>query len=160
MNILDTRIREIDFTPKENAHFHMNPFAIKTVLQRMISKIKVRQRDDYSRASEDRANDIVLPEHRMWPFNREDFFWYRLAVHAFRWQCAPPLANVLLSTGMARDCSKVKRYRTAAHSSLSKINLAHPIGRLFFSTMAVDSLARHSAELFAKCFGRRPRWIS
>src|SRR5258706_7949109 len=65
-----------------------------------------------------------------------------------------------MRTGMNPNHSKVKRYRTAAGPCVPKIDLAHPIGRLCFSTMAVEKLARHSAELFAKCFGRRPRWIS
>src|SRR5689334_13919848 len=81
MDVLDSRIGEVDFSPEQNANFHMDAFGIKAIAQRMVTEKKVRQCDNQARTGQDGANDVIFPQHFLRPIDGKDLFGYRLADH-------------------------------------------------------------------------------
>src|ERR1051325_11172902 len=67
MYILDAGVGEIDFAPKQDAHFHMNAFFVESVPQGVISKIQIRQTGDDARAGKNRPNNVILPQSGVGP---------------------------------------------------------------------------------------------
>src|SRR4051812_18845357 len=72
MNVLDTSISKIDLPAKQDAYFHMNTLRIKTIAQRVITKIEIRETRDDPGAGENGDDDIICPKRGMRPFQGKD----------------------------------------------------------------------------------------
>src|ERR1044072_7773068 len=59
--VLNARVSQIHFAAKQDPDFHVDAFVIEAVAQRVITKIKIRQRERDGGAGEQRANDVVSP---------------------------------------------------------------------------------------------------
>jgi len=81
MNVLDSRVREIDFPAKQDADLHVNAFGIESISQGVITEIQVRQRENNSGPGEDGADNIVLPKRGIRTFELQDLFSRGFGAH-------------------------------------------------------------------------------
>jgi hypothetical protein len=63
MDILNPRIGEIYFTPKNESPLHADTLAVKPVLQRIIPEKQDRQQKNYEGTGKDAPDNVELKKH-------------------------------------------------------------------------------------------------